>query len=121
MSDRETISAIITRPGESTVAVVSCQKFHTVQTVEDMQKAVIKAVTEWVKTDPGGRTAWEQSERDFNIGDLALYVGWECDKDLRRLLVQNCLVGFQVEATETDTPVDWVFDTILVDVAELEK
>lgn len=60
------------REGEGTMMIVKLSFTLDV----DLKKALRKlteAVTLWVKTTDEGRACWKQSDKDLNIGDLALY------------------------------------------------
>lgn len=80
-------------------------------------RALIKAVTEWVKSTEDGKSAWEGTRHDFNIGDLADEIG---DEALERCLKHEGIryMSIQIETNDHRCR-HWTYDTVLADEGEL--
>jgi hypothetical protein len=57
----------------TTIAVVKLITRKPVKTAEEQTQALIEAVSLWTQNSNGGRTCWNDSSSDLNIGDLANY------------------------------------------------
>lgn len=71
---------------------------HRIQSKEDAMETFEYTLTEWVQTTKEGFEAYEDSSRDFNIGDLAVL--WPCAG--LRLKLETA--GLAIESLETVEP-----------------
>lgn len=78
--------------------------------------AMMDAVTKWVATTEAGRSLWNYSSHDLNIGDLAGSDAFN-DPDLRQLLAERGLIVENV--TVSDAEYARSYDTILVNIKDL--
>ena len=103
--------------GVESLAIVRCEVKPKMSQASIIQ-ALKECLTSWMKGFDKGRAAWEQSGRDFNIGDLAL-----CDRIFLRLYkAKLALMGIQnlqiVCVLDDIDPIP--YDTILADPSELQ-
>jgi hypothetical protein len=80
--------------------------------------ALKDTVTEWVKTTDSGRKAWEESDENFNVGDLAN----ENLEALNELFMERhaaFITDIDVFSQDGNTGDEWAFDDVLVDSAKL--
>lgn len=101
--------------GLGATVLVSAERTLGVQNADELQAAVTRAVTKWMLSSAEGRKAWEYSGSDFNVGDLASWLG---EDDLVDCLLRERVVGLQIETLET---ADWAYDSVLVNASELEE
>ncbi len=103
---------------ETTGAIVSCERTKIIDSVQQMLKSIISAVTGWMKVTKSGIEKWKQSSKDFNIGDLSSCYS---DADLRKFLKRNGILDFEIWIfTCSDMDHGFAFDTVLVDTNKLE-
>jgi hypothetical protein len=97
---------------ETTFALVRCTRTPEVQTSAQLFARVRAAVTTWARSTAAGRAACDDSDGDYNVGDLAHDLG---DRDLRRLLEQHGVLELDVDVYSYEEPLaDWDFDDYLV-------
>jgi hypothetical protein len=58
--------------GVTTIAIVRLGTSHKVSSLTAI-KNLCDAVTEWVMYTTDGKQCWKESDKDLNIGDLAMY------------------------------------------------
>jgi hypothetical protein len=101
---------------ESTVSIIQAQFTAKacadgMTTVGNLKTRLIEAVTRWVQTTEDGKSAWEESTHDFNLGDLA-------NQDLAPInerLGPSGIFILSIEVHSMDASSDdWLFDTVLV-------
>jgi hypothetical protein len=81
-------------------------------------KRLMDAVTEWAKSTKRGRLAWEQSSKDFNIGDLS---GVFQNGEFRDILKSHGIVRLEIETfVNTAERSTITYDTHLVDESQIE-
>jgi hypothetical protein len=97
--------------------LISAERTLAVQDAATLLAAVTRGVTKWMLSSAEGRKAWEYSGEDFNVGDLASWLG---EEDLVDCLLRERVVGLTIEQLDNFNA-DWVYDTVLVNVAELEE
>lgn len=83
-------------------------------------------MTSWAKRSTLGHSMWEESSCDFNIGDLST-IG----PDIREGKVEDELIIALAEVgissmtvkccVSDDMPLDWTYDSHLMDKGELER
>src|ERR1035437_9915177 len=78
--------------------------------------ALKSAVTEWIKTTKEGKNAWEESSKDFNIGELSNYNLVKIDRILAKQGIHD--IDIEVHSME-GTSEGWSYDTILANTDEL--
>jgi hypothetical protein len=79
----------------------------------ELLKRVKRAVSRWVANTPEGMAALEDSDKDFNVGDLS-----NCDSDptLIPYLQAEGLTFLDVNCFSYDGPAyGWEYDTVLAD------
>jgi len=84
--------------------------------------AVTEAVTEWVNTTENGKTEWENSCHDLNVGDLS---AWTEDEELIIILRKHGIRDLKIETyVDIETSAEWTYDTVLAtedsDLPELD-
>lgn len=84
---------------------------------DDLLDRVCRAVTKWVNTSTDGAKAWEYSGRDFNIGDLASYLH---EDELWVCMAEEGIQGFVLRDLP-DADKYWYYDTVLVNVMDVER
>lgn len=103
---------------ETTGAIVSCQRTKLISTAKSMLDGITNAVTGWMKVTKSGMEKWEQSSKDFNIGDLSSCYS---DADLQKFLKRNGILDFEIWIfTCSNMDHGYTFDTVLVDTNKLE-
>jgi hypothetical protein len=80
------------------------------QDISIFKNALITTIDEWVELTKSGQKAMQDSNWDFNVGDLALA---QEDLELQGLLNKNGIYGLTVEITLLNSYTDWHFDTHL--------
>jgi hypothetical protein len=111
------ISKLITRSGKWGYANALAVEAEIDGEQDDLLERLCRAVTRWVNSTPDGAKAWEYSSQDFNIGDLASELG---DPILLMRMADEGIRGFVL----SDVPEEdryWRYDTVLVNVADLEE
>lgn len=101
---------------------ISADKTQPVQTVQNLQDAICRAVTKWMIGTEEGKQAWEcNGGSDFNIGDLSQFVGdGENDNpELVRFLEDEGVKNLRISDV-ADTDDNWTYDTPLVDSGDVE-
>lgn len=100
---------------------ISADKTQPVQTVQNLQDAICRAVTKWMIGTEEGKQAWEYAGSDFNIGDLSSHVGdGENDNpELVRLLEDEGVKNLRISDL-ADTDDNWTYDTSLVNSGDVE-
>jgi hypothetical protein len=94
--------------------VVSAERTAVVVSPVALREAVRRGVTRWMVVSSDGRKEWEYSGEDFNVGDLVSCLG---DELLTDCLLREGVVGLVIE--QLDVSADWVYDSVLVDGAEV--
>ena len=116
MSDSRKIMLVVSRPGDTTIAVILADVTEKIKTSRELQEAIIKAVTYWIIQTPEGKAEYERSSCDFNVGDLA-NAG---DEKLTNFL--NSLGVYNLDIDACEAGVDhWEFDDHLFDAGEVEE
>lgn len=93
------------------IVIVSAENTQTVDTVDALYERVVRAVTNWMKSTDEGRKAWKYASDDFNVGDLASYLG---DDDLLRFLANEGVKDLRID--DADLSESWSgYDASLVD------
>ena len=78
--------------------------------------ALKAALTQWVQTTDGGKEAWEESNEDFNIGDLSN----QSLEPINEILAKQGVRITDIEVHSMDgTSEGWSYDTVLVNASEL--
>jgi len=81
-------------------------------------KALKQAITEWVKNTPEGKSAWEQSSKDFNVGDLSLEPT-HSKSSLWTWLDRAGIQNLRIETiSHSNTCEAWSYDTVLADLED---
>lgn len=118
----KTITHIFSRAGEATFALVTCKETDDTDHPSSFLDNLKKAVTEWIKTDVTGETEWENSNEDFNIGDMSLLIGVnftsKAGLDLTKHLENNGIHNIQILVFAGDSQ-DLDYDTVLANRKEL--
>jgi hypothetical protein len=83
---------------------------------QELKDAVRRAVTAWVRDQPGGRREYENGGGDFNVGDLSNVTN---DKSLRDALAKEGVTQLTIDTYCDDRPTGWGFDDHLVDEEEI--
>src|SRR3990167_3681955 len=92
---------------EVTIALVKAEIRPDVSN-ETLLTLIQHAVTSWVQTTNEGRRAWEESDEDFNIGDLVSYYK---NPELRSLMLGTGLWITNIETLVDLTSLgNWDFD-----------
>jgi EAL domain-containing protein (putative c-di-GMP-specific phosphodiesterase class I) len=86
------------------LVVVRFEHNDTLLRPDQVTNAFERAVTEWVKTTDNGRSAWEQSSEDLNIGDLlcGYYGSPTFNKELNPLLSEQGIRDWKVVCELTE-------------------
>jgi len=80
---------------------------------KEFLKALVKGITDWVRTTGNGKQAWEASSHDFNVGDL---VDYQSDFCLKQRLQKEGIYEFNVETFSCNQICGfWSYDTVLAD------
>lgn len=79
----------------------------------DPKELIAKAITNWAKSTPIGKQAFEYTCGDLNIGDLSTYTN---DPDLIESLKTEGV--YNLEITDVDFK-SWLYDDILIDGQEV--
>jgi hypothetical protein len=102
---------------ERTVAIVQAKVAdQELVVISHFFKALVSAVTEWVRDTRIGQRAWVESHEDLNIGDLHHY---EDTASLRQKLVAHHIHDLNIQTFVNIPKGNWTFDDILVDTAAL--
>jgi hypothetical protein len=118
MSER--ITTVLWREKDGSIGpivIVSAEKTQTVTTVDTLYERVVQAVTTWMKTTEEGRKAWEYAVDDFNVGDLASYLG---DEDLLRCFENEGVKDLRIEEPDLSKSW-WGYDASLVDGGDVRQ
>jgi len=75
-----------------------------------------RAVTEWVKTSEDGKSVWEYSGNDLNIGDLMSHGGIE---DIVALMPG--VESIDLDQIGHPRGGNWTYNTVLVNEEEIEE
>lgn len=105
------------------IVEVSADKTQPVQSVQNLQDAICRAVTKWMIGTEDGKKAWEYSGGgDFNIGDLSTHVGdgENDDSELVRFLEDEGVKNLRISDL-ADTDDNWTYDTSLVNSGDVEN
>lgn len=98
---------------ETTFAVVSAQVTRNVFDAASLRDALTEALTQWCNCANEGREAWEESDHDFNIGDLgSRYLGCE---SLQPYLNNAGVEELEIAIERDIFTCQWVYDTVLMD------
>lgn len=100
----------------TTIAILNVEVDQQVHDQEAAFSALREAVTEWVKTTPGGRDCWQDSCSDLNIGDLANHVAFK-DPMLVAALRARGIVA--IDWVDVDADRSFNYDTVLVDASQI--
>lgn len=114
------VTAVVQRDSrdETTMAFVSCKKTEEVQYASQLYERILKAVTAWVQDTHEGREAYEESGRDYNIGDFAADCGGHI---VETLLQEYGIIDIEVELfCIDDFQSNWTYDMALVGEAVTE-
>lgn len=104
---------------EHTIAIVQAHVTRKeLQATSAFREALISAFTRWVATRPEGKQAWRLTAHDFNIGDLAHWIG---TKSLQRQCGLHGILDLTVSIFSGDDTTPWTFDTVLVDECALDS
>lgn len=76
----------------------------------DLKKRITQAVNDWIQTSDEGQLANENSNDNFNIGDLSACTG---DKELASILALYGIVDLEIDVFSDERPGDWAFDDLL--------
>lgn len=97
---------------ENTIAIVRAKVTKPILNSMDRFLVALKvAVTEWITSNDDGRAAWQESVKDFNVGDLANYY--------TNTALSICLADQGIYELHIDTVCDdtcnrsWTYDTVL--------
>ncbi len=75
-----------------------------------LRTAIFLAASDWMNSSATGKEAWLASVDNFNIGDLACYVG---DEDLQQAFINHNILELDIDAHEV-LPLDfWSYDSII--------
>lgn len=110
-------SFVVAREGESTtMAIVSFKALARMDAKQSLDK-LAEAITRWIIRTKEGKDAWVQSGQDFNIGDLADYIGNPA------LMIEISAAGLEefCICTLDGGAVGWNYDTVLVDRDKLDE
>jgi hypothetical protein len=77
----------------------------------DLKSSIQRAITAWVKNSDVGRRAFQETDGDFNVGDLANELG---DPALTAELAKERITHLTVETYCDVMPTGWEFDDHLV-------
>ena len=98
---------------ERTFAVVTANVRKELANEATFLAALQKALNKWVETTKEGKTEWESSSEDFNVGDLS-----NCDTDgeLGKLLADVGIHNLNIETfcNSERGAGSWTYDTVLM-------
>lgn len=94
---------------ENTFAMVSFDKTRLVYDEDSLKTSVKRALVYWIQNTEAGKKAWENSRKNFNIGDLINGLG---DEDLQKALTHQGVVGLKINVISGSSGT-WEFDDIL--------
>lgn len=99
MKSKHTI--IFTRVERGSLVNAAILYLVTAQMVETSTAKELfeKALSRWVNTTESGKTAWEESREDFNIGDFSMN---DNNQELKLILVENGIMSAEVETFTMD-------------------
>lgn len=101
--------------GNPVFVVVSCDKTRQIENGNQLEEALVRAVTNWIKTTEEGKAAFQYATDDLNIGDLLSHLD---DENLARAMENEGIKSFQVMQPDV---CDWNYDTPLVDTNSLPE
>ena len=119
--DQTRVRALVLRSScdETTFSIVTARKTQQVWCARQMVHAFCDAVTAWVQNTPEGRKAYEESDSDYNVGDLANDID---DRALAPYLAAQGLRDVEIEVvSDEDFQNNWTFDTHLIDPSRLNQ
>lgn len=120
MSNSRKIMLVVSRPDDTTIAVILADITEKITKTTELQAAIIKAVTFWMCETPEGAEAYKRSSEDFNVGDLAGVVGDMGDANLKNHLASLGVYNLDIDACEAGVD-HWNFDDHLFDAEAVEK
>jgi len=86
-------------------------------TQEEFLERLTKATTQWLTLNEVGQQAFEDSNEDFNFGDLETY---DDNPELKNLLAKNLIFDLKVDVITTGA-YNFNFDTQLWDEDQAEE
>lgn len=101
---------IVTRNESGKIPTVAVVEVETELYMEKILPALINAITDWVNETTIGEERWEESQKDFNFGDLGLV----CEEIAPRFLNHHGIDSLSVSVLDGHD-LGWSFDTVLVD------
>lgn len=113
------VQALVLRSSrdETTFAIVTSRKTAQVRSARQLVHCFTEAVTAWVRSTPDGKDAYQESARDYNVGDLANDID---DPTLKPYLEAQGLYDVEIEIySDEDFQDNWAYDTHLVDANRL--
>jgi hypothetical protein len=87
-------------------------------TVDEFLPALRRALREWGQT-PDGQFEWENSGKDFNVGDLS-NAPYE-SSPLGEILARHNIHGLEIDVYSCDFTLPWSYDTHLMPSVEEES
>lgn len=110
-----------TKKGDKIRVLISCASEPSISTIVDatvdgistsgeLRKAICRAVTNWINRTEDGKTAFNASCHDFNIGDLAHLVGCPV---LNKFLRAEGIQKLDVECSSETSDPNWDHDDVL--------
>jgi hypothetical protein len=113
------IQALVLRDSrdETTFAIVTAPRIQDLQSARHLVSRFTEAVTAWVRDTEEGKEAYKESDRDYNVGDLANDVD---EPTLAPYLAAQGLFNVEIEIrSDEDFQDTWSYDTRLVAVERL--
>lgn len=102
----------------STIAFVKARiENPRLKNEQDFLLSLKRAVTNWINASETGIRAWKETSQDFNVGDLAQWIG---DEALVEQLRLQGIFDLDVEAMNV-SHVNWLFDTVLANSDLIEE
>lgn len=121
MAETEKVRAVVIRSSteENTLACVTVRKTETVRHPGQLLSLFRNAITAWVRETKEGREAYDNSSRDFNVGDLAVIMP---NPQLQYYFNGQGLYDIEIETiSSTDFQDDWTYDTHLVEDVDTDE
>lgn len=112
------VTLVYVRHEDGQVTTIGILKVRTTHKTEFLtRQALRKAVTQWVNTTAQGRSLWEYSCEDLNLGDLASSSAFQ-DEQFLQVLLANGIEYIECFVDDCDAAGN--YDEVLVDETSLQ-
>lgn len=108
---------------ETTIAVVEVSveprdNENSLTIMENFFQALRRAITNWVNDTDEGKREWENSSRDFNVGDLSSLL--PLPSSLKKYLRKEGIHSISINI-HSSGHASWCFDDVLFSESELKS